>query len=29
MNKLQIKIPTDTWIVTTWNEYIQTINAPF
>lgn len=26
MNELQTKLPTDTWVVATWDEYIQAIN---
>jgi len=28
MNKLQTKIPTDTWLVASWDEYIQAIEDP-
>lgn len=28
MNELQIKLPTDTWVIATWNEYIEAINDP-
>jgi len=28
MNKLQTKLPTDTWIVATWNDYIKIIADP-
>ena len=28
MSKLETKIPTDTWIVATWDEYIQAIEKP-
>ena len=28
MNKLQTKIPTDTWLVASWDEYIQAIEEP-
>ncbi len=28
MSKLETKIPTDTWIVATWDEYIQEIEKP-
>lgn len=28
MSELQTQLPTDTWVVATWNEYIQTIENP-
>ena len=28
MSELQAKLPTDTWVVATWNEYIQAIEDP-
>jgi hypothetical protein len=28
MSELQTKLPTDTWVVATWDEYIQTIENP-
>jgi Uma2 family endonuclease len=28
MSELQTKIPTDTWVVATWDEYIQAIEEP-
>lgn len=28
MNELQIKLPTDTWVIATWNEYIEVISDP-
>lgn len=28
MTNLQVKIPTDTWVSATWNEYLQTIENP-
>jgi Uma2 family endonuclease len=28
MSELQTKLPTDTWVVATWNEYIQVIENP-
>jgi len=28
MNELQIKLPTDNWVVATWNEYIEAISNP-
>jgi Uma2 family endonuclease len=28
MSELQIKVPTDTWVVATWDEYIQAIEDP-
>lgn len=28
MNELQIKLPTDTWVVATWDEYIEAIDDP-
>ncbi|MBW4577819.1 MAG: hypothetical protein KME08_21530 [Aphanothece sp. CMT-3BRIN-NPC111] len=28
MSELQTKLPTHTWIVATWDEYIQTVEAP-
>ncbi len=28
MSNLQTKLPTDTWVVATWEEYIQAIEEP-
>ena len=28
MSELQTKLPTDTWVVATWDEYIQAIASP-
>lgn len=28
MNELQIKLPTDTWVIATWDEYIEAISDP-
>jgi hypothetical protein len=28
MSQLQTKLPTDTWVTATWDEYIQTIEDP-
>jgi len=28
MSELQTKLPTDTWVIATWNEYIQAIENP-
>jgi Uma2 family endonuclease len=28
MSELQTKLPTDTWVAATWDEYIQSIEAP-
>lgn len=28
MNELQTKLPIDTWVIATWNEYIEAISDP-
>lgn len=28
MSKLTTKLPTDTWIAATWEEYVETLEAP-
>ena len=28
MSNLQIKLPTDTWVVASWDEYVQVIEDP-